>query len=266
MTIAERVQELWRFREVLKNFVAQDLKVKYRRSVLGFFWSLLNPLLQMLVLTAVFSLIFHIENFTLYLLSGLIPWGFLAGSIDACSMSIVGSESMLRRQYFPKLIFPLAVVTQNLITCILSLFVLLAVLGPFLGVRVTAAWGLLPLSFACLVSVALGAGAVLAVATVYFRDLRHLVSVVLGAWFYLTPILYPLEGPGGRAGPIPSEYALYFKLNPLYPIFEMFHRPLYHAALPAPTELAAAVAVAAVLLTAGLAVFWRCEDALIFAL
>src|SRR5436309_57523 len=90
-----RLSELWQFREVIKNFVAQDLKVKYRRSALGFFWSLLNPLLQLAVLSVVFSLMFKMNNLTLYILSGIIPWTFFATTVDACSMSIVASESML---------------------------------------------------------------------------------------------------------------------------------------------------------------------------
>src|SRR5262245_16014045 len=105
-----RLAEVWRFREVIKNFVAQDLKVKYRRSALGFFWSLLNPLLQLAVLSVVFSLMLKMNNLTLYILSGIIPWTFFTATVDGCSMSIVSAEFMLRRQYFPKLVFPLSVV------------------------------------------------------------------------------------------------------------------------------------------------------------
>src|SRR6266581_2165389 len=91
ITLRTRIAELWRFREVIKNFVSQDLKVKYRRSSLGFFWSLLNPLLQLAVLSLVFSLLFRMgkNNFTLYVLSGIIPWTFFASTVDASSMSIV---------------------------------------------------------------------------------------------------------------------------------------------------------------------------------
>jgi ABC-type polysaccharide/polyol phosphate export permease len=107
MEAASGLREVWQFREVIKNFVSQDLKVKYRRSFLGFFWSLLNPLLQMLVISIVFSMLFKfdVRNYALYVLSGLIPWNFLAISIDSCSMSIISSEGMIKRQYFPKLVF-----------------------------------------------------------------------------------------------------------------------------------------------------------------
>ena len=187
-----RVAEIWQFREVIKNFVSQDLKVRYRRSYLGFFWSLLNPLLQMLVLSTVFRLIFRMENFSLYLLAGLVPWSFFSAAVDGCTMSIVSSEGMLRRQYFPKLIFPLSAVIQHLITFALSLFVLLLILGWPLGFRPSPALLILPLSFVCLLCVALGVGAVAAVVTVHFRDMQHLIAVFMSALFYLTPIIYPL--------------------------------------------------------------------------
>lgn len=282
-----RVAEIWQFREVIKNFVAQDLKVKYRRSYLGFFWSLLNPLLQMLVLSVVFRLIFRIENFSLYLLAGLVPWAFFSTSVDGCAMSIVSAESMLRRQYFPKLVFPLSTVLQNLVTFVLSLVVLLLVLGWPLGFHPSSALLILPVSFLCLLCVALGAGALAAVVTVYFRDMQHLITVFMSALFYLTPIIYPLEikreAPPAPAaaqaasqpeyykkptvqGPVPEQYRSYFKLNPLYSIMEMFHRPIYDNMLPTPSELGAALFVATVALLGGLAVFWRYEDALIFAL
>jgi ABC-type polysaccharide/polyol phosphate export permease len=117
METSPGLREVWRFREVIKNFVSQDLKVKYRRSFLGFFWSLLNPLLQMAVITVVFSLIFKfpMKLYALYVLSGLVPWSFWATSVDGCCMSIVSAESMLKRQYFPKLVFPISVIMQNLV-------------------------------------------------------------------------------------------------------------------------------------------------------
>lgn len=281
--------EVWRFREVVKNFVAQDLKVKYRRSALGFLWSLMNPLLQMIVLSTVFSLIFHgIPNFTLYILSGIVCWNFFAASVDGCAVSILGAESMLKRQYFPKLIFPLSTVIQNLVTFVLSLSVLLLIVGPFSGFRVTSALAVLPLSFACMVCFTLGVGAIAAVATVHFRDMQHLITVFLGAMFYLTPIIYPLDDKTippseeptvtasgaveltGRAevakGPIPPQYRKYFKINPLFSLLSMFQRPIYDGMLPTRSETAAAVGISLASLGAGLLVFRRFEGGLIFRL
>ena len=255
-----RLREVWRFREVIKNFVAQDLKVKYRRSALGFFWSLLNPLLQMTVISLVFAQLFRAtQNFALYLLSGILPWSFFASSIEGCAMSVVNAENMLRRQYFPKLIFPLSFVLQNLVTFVLSLTVLLLTIGPIVGLKFTLALAVLPLSFICIVCVAIGLGAMAAVITVYFRDMQHLISVFLSAWFYLTPVIYPLEQ-------IPARYQYVFKLNPMFGIIELFHRPIYYGMMPTGLELTSALLTAAVSLLVGLTVFWRYEDTLIFAL
>jgi ABC-type polysaccharide/polyol phosphate export permease len=137
--------------------------------------------------------------------------------------------------------------------------VLLLTIGPVAGLRLTPALGILPLSFLCIVCFSIGLGAMAAVVTVHFRDMQHLISVFLSAWFYLTPVIYPLEQ-------IPHRFTYYFKLNPMFSMIAMFHRPIYDAMLPTPSELAAAVVTASAMLAVGLAVFWRNEDALIFAL
>ena len=296
MKVGERISEVWRYREVLKNFVSQDLKVKYRRSILGFFWSLLNPLLQMIVLSTVFSLIFRMESFSLYLLAGLVPWTFFAATVDGCTMSIVSAENLIKRQYFPKILFPLSVTLQNLVTFVLSLFALLLILGWIIGFDPSRALLILPLSFLCLLCVGFGVGALASVATVYFRDMQHLIGVFMMVLFYFTPIIYPLEikrpaadaaatetvssnsdESGAHAGevyykkpvitgPIPHQYRLYFKLNPMYAVIEMFHRPIYDNMLPTRKEMAAAIGISLVSLVGGLAVFWRHENKLIFAL
>ncbi|MCB9854443.1 MAG: ABC transporter permease [Phycisphaerales bacterium] len=278
------LREVWRFREVIKNFVSQDLKVKYRRSYLGFFWSLLNPLLQLLVISAVFRTMFKfpIRDYALYVLSGLIPWTFLQSTIINSSMSIVGAEGMLKRQYFPKLVFPLSIVMQDLVTFVLSLIVLLCALGYFIGFQLSPALAMLPISFMYMLFVGLGLGAIAAVLTVYFRDVQHLIAVLLSAMFYLTPIIYPMEAKMSvdpkiavadatqdqliDKGPIPHEMRFYFKLNPFYPVIEMFHRPIYDRRFPTQMEFLSATIVALGSLGVGLVFFRRFEDRLIFHL
>lgn len=278
--------EVWRFREVVKNFVSQDLKVKYRRSYLGFFWSLLNPLLQLLVISTVFNVIFkfQIRSYALYVLCGLIPWTFLQSCILNSSMSIVSAEGMLKRQYFPKLVFPVSVVMQELVTFVLSLVALLGILGYFIGFRPTASLIVLPISFLYILCVGLGLGAMAAVLTVYFRDVQHLIAVALSAIFYVTPIIYPIESkkpletPTASAavaadadqtidvGPIPLKYRYYFKLNPFYAVIEMFHRPIYDGKFPTQKEFLSATAVALGSLGMGLFFFGRFEKRIIFQL
>lgn len=278
------LKEVWGFREVIKNFVSQDLKVRYRRSYLGFLWSLLNPLLQLLVISVVFDIIFkfQIRDYALYVLSGLIPWTFLQSTITNTSMSIVGAEGMLKRQYFPKLVFPVSVVMQELVTFVLSLVALLCILGFFIGFKLNVALLMLPISFIYILFVGLGMGAIAAVLTVYFRDIQHLIVVALSAIFYVTPIIYPIEAKKPidpkidianatesqlvDNGPIQHKYRFYFKLNPFYSVIEMFQRPIYDRRFPTRMEFLSATIVAFGSLGIGLYFFRRFEDRLIFHL
>ena len=263
MTVSERVLELWRFREVIRNFVSQDLKVKYRRSSLGFLWSLLNPLLMMIVLSLVFSHLFDmrggLKSYTLYLLSGALPWTFFAATVDGCSVSIIESEGYAKRQYFPKLVFPLSRLGQHLVTLILSMVALLAVMGPFIDFQLSPALAVLPLSFLCLIAISLGVGATVAAMTVYFRDTQHLVQVALTAFYFLTPILWPMSAQSERRH-------IYFKMNPMYHVLEMFRAPIYRGEWPAGLETAVAIGTSIAALIIGLAIFWNREDDLIFRL
>lgn len=263
MTVSQRVLELWRFREVIHNFVSQDLKVKYRRSSLGFLWSLLNPLLMMIVLSVVFSHLFDmrggIKSYTLYLLSGALPWTFFAATVDGCCVSIIESEGYAKRQYFPKLVFPLSRLGQHLVTLILSMVALLAAMGWFIDFRFSWALAALPLSFLCLIAMAMGVGATVAAMTVYFRDTQHLVQVALTAFYFLTPILWPMSSQ-------PEHRHIFFELNPMYHVLELFRAPIYRAEWPSAYETFEAISGSFGALLVGLAIFWKREDDLIFRL
>ncbi len=262
MTIPQRIAEVWQFREVIRNFVSQDLKVKYRRSTLGFFWSLLHPLLMFIILSIVFMKLFRFDlpKYPLYILSGLLPWTFFASCVDGCSVSILSNEGYLKRQYFPKLVFPLSLVMQHLVTFVLSMFALLAIVGWFIGFHVTPALWLLPFSCLCLIATAFGLGAAVSVITVYFRDAQHLVNVAINAWFYLTPVIWPMEEMERRG------VAEYFALNPMLYILRMFRAPLHEGVLPSQSEILIASGVALGTLLVGLVLFWWREDDLIFKL
>ncbi|MFQ5425106.1 MAG: ABC transporter permease [Phycisphaerae bacterium] len=261
MAVVERVTEVWRFREVIRNFVSQDLKVKYRRSALGFLWSLLNPLLMMLVLSVVFAKLFRFGEgkYTLFLLSGTLPWTFFAATVDQCSFSILGNESYTKRQYFPKLVFPLSLVGQNLVTLVLSMFALLLAIGWFIGFQISPALAILPLSMLFLIAAALGLGAATAAVTVYFRDTQHLVQVGMTAWYFLTPIIWPMSMQ-------PESTHKYFKMNPMYFAMEMFRAPIHRAEWPSGNTILYSGLFSAGALVAGLAIFWWREDDLIFRL
>src|SRR3954466_4623727 len=113
-------EELVRFWPVVQNMVVQELRVRYQRSVLGFLWTLLHPILMMTTLSLVFSQLFHVENYAVYLFAGMVPWGFLNGSLNDCAFCIISNEALIRKIYLPKLVFPLSKVLINLSTFLLS--------------------------------------------------------------------------------------------------------------------------------------------------
>lgn len=182
------------YRNLLWQLVIRDLKIKYRRSFLGYLWSVLNPLMIMLVMTVVFSTMFkrNIENFPVYLLSGQVMFNFMTNSTGQGMRSILGSAGLLKKTYVPKYIFTLAKVTSGLVDFLLSLGAL-ALVMIFTGVNPTRYILLTPFVLLQLYIFCIGLGLFLAQATVFFRDIQYIYSVITTAWMYLTPIFYPSD-------------------------------------------------------------------------
>ncbi|WP_135556437.1 ABC transporter permease [Paenibacillus cymbidii] len=252
--------ELYRFREVLFNFASQELKVKYKKSVLGFLWSLLNPVLTISVSSMVFAAImrFELNNFVVFIYSGLLPWGFLSLTIDGSPNALINSEAFIKKVYIPKLIFPLAGVLSNFINMILSMLSLFILLL-FIGLKVTPALLFLPFSFIIAFIAASGISFILSTVTVFFRDIRHMVGVVTSAFFYLTPILYPLEH-------IPAKYAWIIKFNPFYYIVQLFRYPLYYGYFPSLKILVISISVSLLLAIVGYVIFTKNEKNFVYRL
>jgi ABC-type polysaccharide/polyol phosphate export permease len=202
------IHELIHYRYALYNFVVNTIKIRYRRSKLGFLWTLLNPLLTMGVISVVFSMVFKqdIRVFSIFLFSGLTPWTFISNSIVGGTSSIVTGESYLKKIYVPKVLFPIITVSVEAVNFILSataLYLLSLVIGG------TVTWSILLLPFALVLMYifSLGITLLLSVTFVYFRDISHVVQVAFTALFYLTPIIYP-------ADQIPEQLRQVFLLNP----------------------------------------------------
>jgi len=267
MRATERIKLLFQFRELLRLLIVQNLALRYRRTVLGFFWSLLSPLATMAILAVVFHFVIRIEmaSYTVFLLSSMLPWSFFALTLTESSVSILHKHDLISRQPIPKLLLPLSTAGSNLLNFALSFLVLLGILGPALGFNPSWAWLYLPLGCICLFAFSIGLGAIAAVSTVYLRDVQQIVIVVLPAWMYATPILYPLEMPGGGSI-VPVEYQDYFKLNPIYSILQLFVRPIYWGRAPELADVVNAILISSVVLVCGLTFFWWKEDELIFHL
>ena len=249
------VRGFLQYRGLLRQLVKRDLKIKYRRSFLGYLWSVLNPLMIMLVMTVVFSTMFrrNIENFPVYLLSGQVMFNFMTNSTNQGMRSILGSAALLKKTYVPKYIFTLAKVTSCLVDFLLSLGAL-ALVMLFTGVRPTPYLLLAPLVLMQLYVFCVGVGLFLAQATVFFRDIQYIYSVITMAWMYLTPIFYPVDM-------LPERLQGLIKLcNPMYCYISQFRGVVLYGWMPA-WHLWAYGSLAALLsLTIGIVSFLRSQD------
>jgi ABC-type polysaccharide/polyol phosphate export permease len=253
-------RELARFWPVIQNMVVQELRVRYQRSILGFVWTLLNPLLMMVTLACVFSSLSmktKTENYALFLFAGMVPWGFLSSSLNESAFSIIQNEGLIRKIYLPKLIFPLARVLVNLATFTFSLGALFLLLQS-LGAQLSAPMLLLPLAIGLLAVFVLGLSLIVATANTFFRDCGHLVSVFLQAWYFLTPILFPIQD-------FLESRRWLFLFNPAFYFIELFHE-VFAGRWPRLGLVATAALIAATSLGTGYAIFKSNEDKMVFRL
>ena len=256
--LIELVRETYRYRELIWALALKELKVRYKRSVLGFMWALLNPALMMLVLTVVFSTImrFAIPHYAIFLLSVLLPWTFFSQSLSYAVESIVGNGELIKKVAVPKLVFPVAAVVSNIINLLLS-FIPLALL--VLGMRhpFYSTWLSLPVPMLALIIFTLGMTFFFAAANVYYRDVAHVVQVVLSAWFYFTPIIYALDF-------IPPNRQWLFKLNPIIYVINGFRLAVYYGLLPRWQSVAASFVCAFAALFIGFAIFRKYQNEFVF--
>lgn len=189
-----RIRELVQYRELVKNLVVRDLKVRYKNSILGVLWSLLNPLLMTLVFTVVFTIMLPasgVESYPVFFMSGFLPWSFMAGSVISATGSIVGNAHLIKKVYFPREILPLTPMLANLVNFLISMVVLFGLMAVF-GVRFTPAIVMLPLIVLAEMMFIAGLSFLLATANVFYRDTEHILEILMQAWFFLTPIFYQI--------------------------------------------------------------------------
>ena len=257
---SSRIAELWRFRQLVAVLVVRELKVRYKRSVLGLLWTMLNPLLLMVVYAVVFTTILPAAqpNFSIFLLAGLLPWLYFSTSLMQGLMSVLSNQELVRKIRLPQAVFPLSVVGSNLVNFTLSLlplFVIMAALRqPF-----TLALAFLPAAALVLTLFCAGVTLLFATATVFFRDVRHLTEVLLQMLLYLSPVLYDLRQLGEHRTWWFHLFRLELRLNPLSYLIPLVRDPVYYGRLPSLTTLAVASLWAAGALLVGFAAFTRLE-------
>ena len=237
-----------KYRPLIRELVTRDLKVKYRRSVLGYVWSILNPLLMML-----FSYMFRydIPNFPLYLICGNTMFNFFNESTNMGMGSVLGNASLIKKVYIPKFIFPISRVLSSFVNLLFSLaaivLVMLITRSPFYW-TILLVWVplLLLLVFCC------GMAVLLSALAVYFRDLQYLYGIVTMAWMYATPLFYPLSA-------LPPFMIPLIKLNPLYHYINCMRCLVMYGTVPGPNTWIACIGCAAVMMAVGLAAFRKLQ-------
>jgi len=252
------MRELYRYRDLILTLVARDLKVRYRRSAIGFVWTMLQPLLMMLVLNVVFSTLFrfNIPNYKVYVLAGLLFWNFFSQSIVASMNSLRGNAQLLQKLPVPKAVFPLATVLSGVVNLVFAFLPLLGLLL-WTGHPVTPALFFLPVSILLAALFTLGAGLLLAPLAVFFHDVVELINVLLTAVMYLTPIIYPKEI-------VPPHLLWIVRFNPLRSILEVFRDPIFLAKVPPLSHLTVSVVIAALALAVGAWAFRNTSDRIPF--
>ena len=240
---------------VLRSLVSKDFKLKYRRSVLGILWSLLNPLLMMIVVAAVFSYMFRfqIEHFPVYLILGTILFDFMSRSTTGAMSSILESQSLIKKIRIEKIIFPLEKVVFELVNLGLALVAALAVMLFFRVMpSIHALWGL-PLLIVMLTVFCTGLSLLIAALSVFFRDVMHLWGVLITAWTYATPLFYPYEM-------LPDWMQAIMQFNPMYHFITFFRDIMMWNTNPGATECLICLGMAALTFLVGFVVFRKTES------
>ena len=242
---------LKRYLPLLRELVTRDIKVRYRRSVLGMLWTILNPLLMMAVMTVVFSQLFRseIENFAIYYLSGYILYSFINDSTTAALFSVVYNASLMKKVYIPKYMFPVSKVFSSLVNLGFSFIIVMLITGTPMKATIL----LLPAIVLYVVIFATGLGLILATLYVFFRDCGHLYGIIMLVWLYLTPMFYPKEI-------LPETLQRLLVFNPMYHFVEYFRDILLYGTWPDIGQNLVCLGMGGGVLLIGTLVFYKKQD------
>jgi ABC-2 type transport system permease protein len=247
-------REILSYRDLLGLMISDSLKTRYKRSILGVIWTLLNPLLTMVVLTIVFSTVFRfaLPNYAVYLLSGLIIWNLFAQSTNMAMNAILSGGSLLKKIYLPRTIFSISTVGAELVNLFISL-IPLALIMVILGHPFKPALLFLPVAVALVALFSLGIALLISTLGLFFSDWVHIYQILVTALFYLTPVFYP-------ADIVPPNLAVFIQYNPLHYLVNIFRAPIYQGVAPDLLSIGVACAAALVTFLIGWWVFTRQAD------
>jgi ABC-type polysaccharide/polyol phosphate export permease len=250
-------------RELFVNLTLRELRSKYKRSFLGWAWSMLNPLATMAVYTIVFRLFFRaqpppgvhgLNQYSLFLMCALLPWNFFASSVMGSIGSLVANGSLIKKTYFQRRLLPASNVGANMVSHLIEMGLLTAVLLGF-GDWEAVAFIPITLIFMCVMAMfAFGMGMLFSALNVYFRDIEHLMTIVLLVWVYLTPVIYPITTAGVH------RYITLLKINPMTEMTDCFRAVMYYGRFPTAAQFGYFLAAALISLVVGWIVFGRLQD------
>lgn len=249
----EELREIVRYRNLLFQMVRRDVVTRYKRSILGIAWTMLNPLGTTLVLAIVFSQVFGAdEQYAVYVLSGLMPWTFFSQTTNACIVGLLWGGSLIHRIFMPRTVFAVSSIGTGLVNLLLSLVPLF---GLILVTGVNLSWSvfLLPVAILFLAMFSLGVGLFLSSVAIRFADIADMYQIILTAWFYLSPVIYKEEY-------IPQQFMWLVKLNPMYYLINFFRAFVYDGRFPTLEEYLVTGGIALVSLLFGWVFFSRRAD------
>jgi lipopolysaccharide transport system permease protein len=254
--VALELRELWEYRELLYFLVWRDVKVRYKQTMLGVAWVVLQPLATTVIFTIIFGNLAKIpsENlpYAVFAMAGLIPWNYFAGAFARGGASLVGSAQLLSKVYFPRLIVPISSILVGLIDSAIVFLVLLVLMLVY-GIAPTATIVTLPLFVVLAIATALGVSLWLSALNVQYRDVSYLIPFIAQFWMYATPVVYP-------ASMIPAQWRFLYGLNPMTGVVEGFRWALFGTGEPPGLMFAISAVIVVTLLVSGILFFKRMED------
>jgi ABC-type polysaccharide/polyol phosphate export permease len=252
--ILEEAQGLWAYRHLVVEMAIRDIKIRYKRSVLGVFWTMLAPLLNMVVLTLVFSALLkqQIENYPVYFLAGSLFWTFFAQTTAAATNQTIDANEMTKRIFIPRSVFVLAALLVGLVNLALAVIPMLLLLL-VMGYPLHATWLFVPVSAVLVSFFAAGVGFFLFTLASRFSDVREMYLVLVQTWFFLTPVVY-------HPAIVPAKYRFALWANPMYYLVMTARRPIYDGRIPEAKLLVPAIVVSLVVLLTGWIYFSRHAD------
>lgn len=250
----KKCKELYAYREMIYSMVRRDLRGRYKSSILGFLWTFINPLCQIIIYTLVFSHIFRmgVERYYLFLTVVMIPWVFFNTSVSGGAVSVINQHDLVKKIYFPREVLPISHVTSCFINMLLSFLVVFPIAllsGNGLSFRALAG---LPVVMLVEYFLCLGITMIISACTVYFRDLEHIIGVLMMAWIYLTPVMYDISF-------IPEHLLPVFRLNPMTPVAAAYRDILYYKKTVDPKDLVVSAVVGVLTLAVGSLIFDRMQ-------